>query len=203
MVPMNREEDKEPKSRTQIQIFCEICNASTSSTQLIGFFRADQKFLCSTCFGEKVGNLLLWRLDDIHLFEQYQYPEWVPLMLKTIEDIPRPKRQYWYFLTWTYNDNHTIDDVWSNILRFRDRDLGFLALEVVKEHGSESGRDHYHMRLKLSRPLKKQKVQHYMKAGHIDFVTIRKHTQENWENLEGYMSKESEIIDLLDVNAVH
>jgi len=201
MVPMNREKDKEPKTRTQVQIFCEICNASTSDTQLLGFFRAEQKFFCSTCLEKEVGNVDRWRLDDISLLEQYQYPEWVPPMLQTFVDVPKPAREYWYFLTWTHNDNHTIENVWSNILRFKDRSLGFLALEAVKEHGTESGRDHYHMRMKLSRPLKKQKVKHYEKAGHIDFVTIRKHTQENWENLEGYMSKESEIIDLMHTEA--
>lgn len=130
-----------------------------------------------------VGGVPVWELTEQH---ERAIEAW-KMALKT-------NKQYWYLITWTHNDNHTIDDVWQNVYKFLARDLGFIECDAVLETGTANGREHIHLRCKLQRALKKQKLGHYEKAGHIDFVTIKKHTKENWENLEGYMSKEGEII---------
>jgi len=188
---MNREKDMGPISRKKVPMNCDRCATMSSITQLIGYYELSSEILCITCLMSEVEDTNTWDLEIHNLGKKYLMPYWTPKsMLKKPDTITKSK-EYWYFLTWTHNDNHSIEDVWSNIERFKNRDLGFLYIDVVLEHGTDSDREHYHMRVKASKLIRKHYVQHYEKVGHIDFVTIRKHTQGNWENLEGYMNKES------------
>ncbi len=86
------------------------------------------------------------------------------------------------------------------MVRFSKRSLGFIACECVLEHGGLNGRAHYHMRIKLRRPLKKQKIKSYTSVGSINIRSCRTQTPENWQRLENYMTKENPIVDLLDPN---
>ena len=178
---------------------CISCGHSTDSTRKVGFWEGVPK--CLKCLLDE--NILKWEDGFIWWIVDPETLDWFhPTIPYWEEQYQKFKiataKEYWYFLTWTHNDNHSIEDVWLNMKKFSERDMGFLYLDCVLEHGEESGRAHYHMRVKTTRPIKKQKVQHYTKVGTIDFITIRKHTRENWENLAGYMSKESEIIILFE-----
>jgi len=180
-----------PQAREFITLACDHCDANTNNTRLLGYYELTSEILCITCLMTEIDNTDSWDLEIHNLGKRYLVPYWTPKSLLNVPDSIPDKKEYWYFLTWTHNDNHTIDDVWANIERFKNRELGFLFVDCVLEHGDGNGREHYHMRIKSSKLIKKQYIQHYTRVGHIDFVTIRKHTQGNWENLEGYMSKET------------
>lgn len=173
---------------------CAYCH-NTSGTSFSNWWPYVHEWVCGPCL-----------IDMKHPDEIYEevwisinpvgvyVPMWMIKLPPEPEPDPPPKaREYWYFLTWTLAPGHTIDEVEKNIAKFVSRDLGFLACDTVLEHGGKYEREHYHMRLKLSRPLKKQKIAHYNKVGYVHMVSCRKQTQENWESVEGYMSKENEI----------
>lgn len=156
-------------------------------------------FICDKCKNSIPG---LWSVRFVNGHDSC--PVWEPsidheYILESWKRANIPKKEYWYFLTWTLAPGKTIEDVRANIKRFTERDLGFIACDIVLEHGEDTGRPHYHMRVKLEKPLKKQKVQHYARtSGHVDVRPIKKQTQANWDDgLEGYMSKENAIEKLI------
>lgn len=200
MVPRSPEEsslDIGPHSRVRvIHEMCSLCHNTNSA-----WFSMDSQWLCDLCFlhtccDADFRHFELWEKATV-TSDCGSYLRWEPISHERPPTPPPPQKEYWYWLCWTHNDEHTINDTWKNMLKFRERDLGFIVCEFVHETGSKSKRHHFHMRMKLKRPLKKQKIHHYEKVGSIDFKVIRVHTKANWENLEGYMSKESEIEDLM------
>lgn len=178
---------------------CFACGGS-SITRYIGWCDWTGEFLCSRCLVDEVGqdSFDRWRLAEYE-FRHYTTLRWTTVRPPPPPEPERPRREYWYWLTWTYNDDHTIGDVWENILKFSRCKHHFLALDVVLEHGEVGGRAHYHMRIRTSRCLKRQRVQRYMTVGKIKFVVVRSKTEANWNRLENYMTKENPIIDLLPV----
>lgn len=176
---------------------CSACGGS-SITRLIGWCVWTGEFLCSQCLVDHIGHESYgrWRLAPLE-FRHYSTLQWTTERPPPPPEPIRPPREYWYWLTWTYNDDHTIGDVWENILKFSRCRHHFLALDVVLEHGEKSGRLHYHMRVRTSRCLKRQRIQRYQTAGKIKFDVVRSRTQENWNRLENYMTKENPIINLL------
>lgn len=193
---MESSDDKSLRTRKLIE---QVCCKCTSHNE-VAWYPPYERDVCVNCIDTYT----------VHVYPQervltafggipFAFYRWMNVVPPQVE-VPHAhggderRKEYWYFLTWTHNDNHTIQDVRTNIDLFVKRDLGIIACDIVLERGEVSGREHIHMRLKTSKSLKKQRVGHYQKVGHIDFVVIKKHTQLNWDDkLAGYMSKEHEI----------
>jgi len=175
---------------------CAYCDNTRGTSNIANWMSYTHSFVCGPCLldikhPEEIYDVVWKKVND----RGDHVPMWtVRLPPEPVPDPPPKAKEYWYFLTWTMAPGHTIEEVKKNISKFLSRDLGFLACDTVLEHGGEYDREHYHMRLKLSRPLKKQKIAHYNKVGFVHMVSCRKQTQENWESVEGYMTKENEIV---------
>jgi len=179
---------------------CETCGSVVPTI----FFGRERGQMCCECFNLEYPTSGGWHIEKAREYDQQDtfVPNdgWEVASEEIREHFlgQRPQREYWYFLTWTLAGDHTIEEVRANIDKFTQRDIGWIMCDIVLEHGSKNEREHYHMRIRLSRALKKQKLQHYEKVGHIDMKRIRVQTQENWDGgLEGYMSKENEIEHLI------
>lgn len=198
---MESSDDKSFRTRELIEQVCCIC----TSHDEVAWHPTHERDMCVNCLNTYA----------VHVYPQERvwtpfgginvaFYRWVAVVPPHVE-VPHAhgaddrRREYWYFLTWTHDDNHTINDTRKNIALFVKRDLGIIACDIVLERGEVSGREHIHMRLKTSKPLKKQRVQHYRRtSGNVDFVVIKKHTRANWDDkLAGYMSKEHEIETLV------
>lgn len=110
------------------------------------------------------------------------------------------QKEYWYYLVWTHNDDHTIQEVYTNIEKLvgRSEKLGIYFLDVSYEKDSaKNGREHYNMRIRSNKAIPKNRFSHYEKCGHIHYQPIRKKEEDNWNNLGNYCSKETKIIRLI------
>lgn len=130
---------------------------------------------------------LIWRVKDKKWF-----------LYDVVRGIPERQREYWYYWVWTLAPNHSIEEVRANIDKFVACDLGIYYCDISFEHGEETGREHYNMRIRSHKCIKAQRVKRYEKAGKINRQTIRKQTESNWDNVGNYCSKENEIEVLVD-----
>lgn len=175
---------------------CRECGRDDDSTD----YAFDLGLICRKCKNEPHElSVVVWEYwdDSLVAFNHGKVPmwKWRPDFEQYVDRIRQvPEKEYWYFLRWSHNNGYTIGDVRTNIDKFVTREaLGIIACDIVLEHGEKKGRAHYHMRLKTTRPLKKQKLDTYARMGFIHYQPVHKHTQENWDNIRNYMSKESEL----------
>lgn len=182
------------------EFWCQLCvadyfNVTTSALQ------QDWELVqtpLSSKDGENKGQwFYLWKLKPIEIpFHKLSAAAQEKFLIEQEES--KPKKEYWYYLVWTLAPSHTIDEVKANINLLANRSLGIFYLDVSLEHGDINGREHYNMRIKSYRPIKKQRFSHYERVGKINYQTIRKHTEENWMAVGNYCSKENEIQVLID-----
>lgn len=114
------------------------------------------------------------------------------------ETEPRAAKDFWYYWVWTLAPNHKIEEVRANIEKFANRNLGIYYMDISLEHGDTNGREHYNMRIKSRQCIKGQRVKPYERTGKINRQTIRKHTEENWDSVGNYCSKENDIEILIN-----
>lgn len=109
-------------------------------------------------------------------------------------------KEYWYFMTWTHNELFDIETVKGNIEKLASRadKLGIFYIDYVYEEGDKSGREHYHSRVKSTKMLCQRDYKNYLKYGNIDKITIHKHTEDNFNNIGNYMSKQNDIVKLIE-----
>lgn len=165
---------------------CEMCRRSSQDYPNIGWDPMENKIVCIECFlhwHEETDILGRWHIGEDRIITCHK-----PEVVEEVKD-----REYWYYWVWTLAPNHTIEEVRSNIEKFVNCDHGFIYVDISLEHGDESGREHYNMRIRSRKCIKAQRVRRYEKAGKINRQTIRKHTEENWDNVGNYVTKENPI----------
>lgn len=170
---------------------CSMCGQLSQDYPQIGFEPVSEKIFCNICLYH------YWDIDG-QSWAKYRLDEkrmWTYLPKEPEPD--RPK-EYWYYWVWSLAPNYTIEDVRSNIDKFIACKLGIFYCDISLEHGEKTGREHYNMRIKAHKCIKGQRVKRYEKAGKIHKQTIRKQTQENWDNVGTYCTKENDIQILID-----
>lgn len=179
---------------------CSICKANypyypeNPKSQPTGWEVVSEKILCKTCLFH------YWEIDH-GLWDKYSTVDRIWCYDPFEVPVEEPKtKEYWYYWVWTLAPNHNIDEVRSNIERFINCDLKIYYCDISFEHGDKNGREHYNMRIKAHKAIKGQRIRRYEKAGKINRQTIRKRTQENWDNVGNYCSKENEIEVLIDTS---
>lgn len=140
------------------------------------------------------------RYDILELLSHRDYPKW----LSTLETVVKEQKklngtEYIYMLTFTIDPNK-----WPDITPEREAliedlirqqglrtGLGIKRYSYVKEHHA-NGRPHFHALCVTSKPLKKDRFNHYCsRYGNID---ISKSKAQQDANVLNYMSKENDII---------
>lgn len=127
----------------------------------------------------------------VKMFEE----EWFPKI--------EPAKEYWYYTVWTVAPGKSISNVRSNIDLFVGRSdtlqLFYVdaSLEKTDMETHEPIRPHYNVRFKSHKSIPKNRIHQYEKAGMINYQVINKHTEENWDNVGNYISKENSIEVLL------
>lgn len=144
------------------------------------------------------------RRDEIlSLLSQREYPDW----LRTLENVVKEQQKlnkeniYTYMLTFT-----TDPSKWPEISPEREAmiedlvrqqglrtGLGIKKYSYVKERHA-NGRAHFHSLIQTTKPLKKDRFNHYItRYGNID---ISKSKAQQDANVINYMSKENDIIEV-------
>lgn len=151
------------------------------------------KYICARCLQFYVGK------EPHVIITVDEKPIWTPVSSLSPDFLENPAKENWYFLLWTHDEDHTIEEVRANLDRFAARRvaLGLIACDIVLEHGEVTNREHYHMRIKTTIPLKRNRLLAYLKCGDIKIRFVKDHTEYNWNKLTNYMSKENKIEKLI------
>lgn len=143
------------------------------------------------------------RYEILDILSHREYPKW----LQTLENVVKDQKKLNQQTIYTYMITFTIDpSKWPEITPEREAliedlirqqglrsGLGIVKYSYVKERHA-NGRPHYHALIQTTKPLKKDRFNHYIaRYGNVD---ISKSKAQGDANVINYMSKENDIIDV-------